>query len=113
MGELLPQLLGAADVVWLPAFVAASQEDHDPLTVKSVVNAQTWADINAQLKYPATHRPEVAEVTGAHAGQTGIYRCLLSSVSEGIEPLVKRDESVLKLKLPDLPLNHRRSVIYR
>jgi hypothetical protein len=38
---------------------------------------------------------------------------LHSSVTEGIEPLVKRDESVLKLQLLDLPLHDSRTVIYR
>jgi hypothetical protein len=32
---------------------------------------------------------------------------------EGIEPLVKRDEAVLKLQLLDFPLNHWRTVNYR
>jgi hypothetical protein len=34
-------------------------------------------------------------------------------VTKGIEPLVKRDESVLKLQLPDFPFEHRKIVTYR
>jgi hypothetical protein len=37
----------------------------------------------------------------------------LFPVAEGIEPLVKRDQFVLKLKLLDFPLNHWPTVIYR
>ena len=93
--------------------VAAAQEDHDLSTMLSVIDAETGAETDSQLKDAAAHGFGVAEVSGAHAGQTSIHRRLHFWLAEGIEPLVKRDQSVLKFQLPDLPLDHRRSVIYR
>ena len=111
--KLLPQLLRAADVACLAAFVAAAQQDDDLPSVKSVIHTQPRTKGNSQLKHTAAHGFAVAEVSGAHAGQTGIHRYLHSLVTKGIEPLVKRDESVLKLQLLDFPFEHWKTVTYR
>ena len=103
----------AADVACLAAFVAAAQQDDDLPTVKSVIHSESRTKDNSQLKHSAAHGFAIAEVSGTHAGETGIHRHLHSLVAKGIEPLVKRDESILKLQLPDFPLKHRKAVIYR
>jgi hypothetical protein len=111
--KLLPQLLRAADVAFLAAFVAAAQQDDNLPAVKSVIHAESRAKGDSQLKHPATHGFAIAKISGARTGQTGIHRHLHSLVTKGIEPLVKRDESVLKLQLPDFPFEHRKIVTYR
>jgi hypothetical protein len=111
--KLLPQLLRAADVACLASFIAAAQQDDDLPSMKSVIHTESRAKGDSQLKHSAAHGFAIAKISGAHAGQAGIHRHLHSLVAKGIEPLVKRDESVLKLQLPDLPFEHRKVVIYR
>src|SRR5438445_3579159 len=53
---------------------------------------------------PPPHGLAIAEIPGAHPCPAGIHRRLHFSVAEGIEPFVKRDESILKLQLLDFPL---------
>jgi hypothetical protein len=81
--------------------------------MKSVIHTEPRAKGDSQLKHPATHGFAIAEISGAHTGQTGVHRHLHSLVTKGIEPLVKRDGSVLKLRLPDFPFEHRKTVTYR
>jgi hypothetical protein len=104
--KLLPQLLRAADVACLAAFVAAAQQDDDLPSVKSVIHTESRAKGDSQFKHPAAYGFAIAEISGTHTGQTRIHSHLHSLVAKGIEPLVKRDESVLKLQLPDFPFNH-------
>src|SRR3989304_1819370 len=111
--EFLPQLLRAANVARLAAFVAPAQQDHDLPAVQPVINTQAGAKRDSQLKHPAAHGFAVAEIAGSYAGQTGVPRRLHFLVAKGIKPLVKGDESVLKLQLLDFLLDHRTSVIYR
>jgi len=111
--KLLPQLLRAADVACLAAFVAATQQDDDLPSVKSVIHSESRTKDNSQLKHPAAHGFAIAEISGAHPGQTGIHRHLHSLVTKGIEPPIKRDESVLKLQLLDFPFEHWKTVTYR
>ena len=111
--KLLPQLPRAADVACLAAFVAAAQQNNDLPSVKSVIYTESRAKGDSQLKHPAAHGFAIAKISGAHAGQAGIHRHLYSLVAKGIEPLVKRDESVLKLQLLDFPFEHWKTVIYR
>src|SRR2546422_9038877 len=70
--ELLPQLLRAADVARLAAFVAATQQDHDLPSVQSVINAQTGTESDAQLRHAAAHRLAIAEIPGANPDKTRI-----------------------------------------
>jgi len=81
--------------------------------VQPVLDAEARPQFNPQFKHAAAHGFEIAEISGAHTRETGIHRRLPFFVAEGIELLVKRDESVLKLQLLDFPLDHRRSVTYR
>ena len=111
--KLLPQLLRTADVARLAAFVTAADKNHDLPTLQSVIDAQAGTEGDAQLEHPTTHRFAVAEISGAHPGQSGIDRRLHFPIAKGIKPLVKRDESILKLQLLDVLLQHRRSVFYR
>lgn len=104
--KLLPQLLCPADVAPLAVFVAATEENDDFLTVQSIINAKSRPKRNSQFKHAAAHGFAIAEISGAHAGQTRIHRCLYSQVAKGIKPLVKRDESILKLQLLDFLLKH-------
>lgn len=97
---------------WLRLFPPPASTN-DPLAVQPVIDAKARPQINPQFKHAAAHGFEIAKISGAHAGQSGIHRRLPFFVAEGIEPLVKRDKSVLKLQLLDFPLDHRRSVIYR
>ena len=113
MGELLPQFLCAADVPGLAAFVATAKQDHDLPSVQSVINPQAGAERDAQLRNSATDRLAVAEIPGANPNQPRIHRRLHSLVAKGFEPLVKRDESALKLQLLYFPLDHWNLVIYR
>ena len=106
-------LLRATDVAGLTAFVATAKQHHDLFAVQSIINPKSRTKIYPQLGHPAAHGFSVAKISGAHPGQPGIHRRLPFFVAEGIKPLVKQDESVLKLQLLDFPLDHRHSVIYR
>src|ERR1039457_6015177 len=104
--KLLPHFLSTADVARLAALVAAAQQYHDLPPVKSVVNAQLRTETDPQLKHAATDGFAIAKISRTHTGQTGIHRRLHPQIAEGVKPLVKRDESVLKLQLLDFPLKH-------
>jgi len=103
---MLPQLLRAADVAPLAVFVPATEENDDFLTLHSIINAKSRTKRNAQFKYATARGFAIAEISGAHAGQTRIHRCLHSQIAKGIKPLVKRDESILKLQLLDFLFDH-------
>jgi hypothetical protein len=103
---LPPQFLRAADVARLAALVAAANQDDDFPSVQSVINAESRTETDPQFKHAATNGLAIAEIPGAHAGQSRIHRRLHPHVAQGIKPFIKRDESVLKLQLLDFPLNH-------
>ncbi len=102
-----------ADVAPLGAFVTATQQNHDLLALQPVINTVARPQRDAQFKHPTAHGFAIAEIPGAYPCQADIHCRLHFSVMEGIEPLVKRDEAVLKLQLLDFPLNHWWTVIYR
>ena len=102
----MPQFLRTADVTRLAALVAAANQDDDFLTVQSVINAESQPETDPQFKHAATDGFAIAEISGAHAGQTRVHRRLHPQVAKGIKPFVERHQPVLKLKLLDFFLNH-------
>ena len=67
----------AAEVAWLAAFVTATQEHHDLLTVQPVINAKAGAENDSQLKHSAAHGFGVAFARPLHSsfGKKLFRRC--------------------------------------
>lgn len=103
----MPQLLRTADIAGLTALVATTHQHHDLFAVSAVIDPEAGTKIDPQLKDAAADRLVIAKVSGAHAGQPRIHRRLHFLIAQGIEPLVKRDESVRKFQLLDFPRNYR------
>ena len=103
---MLPQLLRAADVSRLAALVAAANQHDDFFAVQSEINAESRPETDPQFKHAATDGFAIAEIPGAHAGQTRVHRRLHPQVAKGIKPFVKRHQPVLKLQLLDFPFDN-------
>jgi hypothetical protein len=108
--ELLPQSLCILNVARLGALTAAAEQNHNLPLVKTVIDAKAGSQREPQFVDTATDGLAITEISRSYAGQSGIHRRLHFSIAKGIKPLVKRDESVLKLQLLDFPLKHRHTL---
>src|SRR5438874_13175518 len=97
--KLLPEPLGATDVARLGVLVTTTQKNDYLSATQTIIDAETWTESNSQLIHAEPHGFKITEIPAAHPGQTCIHCHLHSSVTKGIEPLVKRDKFTLKLKL--------------
>ena len=84
---VFPQGLREFNVAVLPLFGAASQQDHQLLTVAPEVNAGAWLEVQLVLNDASANAFGVREIAGLHARDGCAYlqyyvaRCLLCSFS--------------------------------
>jgi hypothetical protein len=99
-----PVVLGALDVPWLCALVAAAQQDHDGIPLATEVHSVARPERDAKLLHALAHGAGVTKITQAHPRNALTDAVSSWSIPKLSKPLGERFTAVRAGVDPDLLL---------